>query len=74
MNKIVKYELISVKLGVDLSSAEITEDDFTKLVNKKIESGFQPYGELRISVETSGSFLGSGSTTRLSQVMVKYEE
>tara|TARA_R110002072_G_scaffold39213_5_gene112817 strand:+ start:1445 stop:1672 length:228 start_codon:yes stop_codon:yes gene_type:complete len=75
MKKIVKYEVVSLELYEGLFTSEhTTENDFTELIDKKIKNGFQPYGELRISVETSGSFMGSSSTTRLSQVMVKYEE
>ena len=74
MKKIVKYELVSIELRSGLFTPERTENDFIKLVNKKIDQGYQPYGELRMSVETSGSIMGSSSTTRLSQVMVKYED
>lgn len=73
MNKIIKYEVVSLELQDGFLSPNITENDFTNLINKKIKEGFQPYGELRLSVETSGSFMGSSSTTRLSQVMVMYE-
>jgi hypothetical protein len=74
MKKIVHYEVVSIELGGGLFSEERTENTFTNLINKKIKDGFQPYGELRLSVEQSGSFLGSSGTTRLSQVMVKYED
>lgn len=75
MKNIIKYEVVSLELYDGLFSSEHkSENDFTKLIDKKIKEGLQPYGELRISVETSGSFMGNSSTTRLSQVMVKYED
>jgi hypothetical protein len=74
MKKIIKYEVISIELGGGFLSPSVTENDFTNLVNEKIKDGFQPYGELRLSVKTGGSFLGSSSTIQLSQVMVKYED
>lgn len=73
MNKIVKYEVVSVELDEGgLFSERKTENDFTNLINKKIKQGYQPWGELKTSVETSGSFLGASSETRLTQVIVKY--
>lgn len=75
MRKIIKYEVISLELsGGDIFKTIRTENDFADLVNKKIEDGFQPFGELRISVEPSGSAIfGTYGITRLSQVMVLYE-
>jgi hypothetical protein len=73
--KIIKYEVVSIRLSNDdLFGKKVTENYFTELIEKKIKQGFQPYGELKISVEESGSFMGSVSTTRLSQVMVIYDE
>ena len=74
MRIIKKYEVISIELGGGLFSEEKTENTFTEIVNKKIKEGFQPYGELQISVAQGGSFLGTTSYTRLSQVMVSYED
>ena len=75
MNKIIKYEVVSGELDKGGQSSERkTEEDFTNLINEKIKQGFQPWGELQTSVETSGSFLAATSYTRLTQVMVKYEE
>ena len=74
MKKIIKYEVVSIQLGGGLFSEERTENSFTEIVNKKIMEGSQPYGELQISVAQGGSFLGTTSYTRLSQVMVVYEK
>ena len=74
MQKIIKYEVVSVVLDDGFLSSKVDENDFTKLIEKKITKGFQPHGELRMSVETSGSFLGSSSHIRMTQVMVKYED
>ena len=74
MQKIIKYEVVSLELDSGFFSSNVDENDFTKLIEQKITKGFQPYGELRMSVETSGSFMGSSSYTRMTQVMVKYED
>ncbi len=76
MKKIIKYEVVSMELGSGggLFDEGATENDFTNLVNQKIKEGYQPYEGLRLSVESGGSFMGSSSTTRLSQVMVQYED
>lgn len=74
MKKIIKYEVVSLELDSGFLSSKRDENDFTKLIEQKITKGFQPYGELQISVETNGSLLGgSSSYTRMTQVMVKYE-
>ena len=74
MQKIIKYEVVSLVLDDGFLSSKVDENDFTKLIEQKIKKGFQPYGELRMSVETSGSFIGSRSYTRMTQVIVKYED
>lgn len=74
MRKIIKYELVSIDLANHLIGKTNTENDFTEEVNKKIKEGFQPYGELHVSVAQGGSFLGTTSSLRLSQVMVIYDE
>lgn len=74
MSKIIKYEVVSLELDRGFLSSKVDENDFTKLIQRKIKNGFQPYGELIMSVEASGSFLSSSSYTRMTQVMVKYED
>ena len=73
MKKITKYEVVSLELNDGFLCDKVNEKDFTKLIEQKIEKGFQPYGELIMSIETSSSFLGGSSYTRMTQVMVKYE-
>ena len=67
-------EVVSLVLDDGFLSSKVDENDFTKLIELKMTKGFQPYGELRMSVETSGSFMGCSSYTRMTQVMVKYED
>lgn len=74
MKTIIKYEIISLELGSGFfGHGSTTENDFTDRVNERINEGFQPFGELKISVEQTGSFMGTSGTTRLTQIMVKYE-
>ena len=71
MQKVTEYTVISIKLKEKslFSRAEVTEDDFTKLINKKIAEGWQPVGGISITnLYTDGITSG----LKMAQAMVKY--
>ena len=75
MPKIIEYKVINVKLTEKgFFSKGVTENDFTKEVNRMIDKGYQPYGEMKVVASVSGGFMYSDTNVVMTQAMVKYEE
>ena len=72
MEKVSQYTVITLKLKRKslFSKTIINEENFSKLVNKKIQEGWQPIGGVSVAnMYSDGMTYGM----KMSQAMVKYK-
>ena len=74
MKNIIDYKIITLECEPRLFDKKNEPSDMEKIIKEHIKQGWQPYGELKFSMATGGSFLGTTSHPVFTQAMVKYDK